>query len=134
MKQAAFISIFSVALVGTALPVLAHHSFSAEFDSDKPIKIAGTVTKVEWTNPHAHFYVDVTDAQGNVVNWNFEMGAPLTLQRLGWRRDSLKVGDQVTVEGYAAKDGSKLVNTKKLTLADGRSVFAGSSAGDKPAQ
>jgi hypothetical protein len=134
MKQAAFISIFSVALVGTALPVLAHHSFSAECDSDKPIKIAGTVTKVEWTNPHAHFYVDVTDAQGNVVNWNFEMGAPLTLQRLGWRRDSLKVGDQVTVEGYAAKDGSKLVNTKKLTLADGRSVFAGSSAGDKPAQ
>jgi hypothetical protein len=134
MKQAAFISIFSVALVGTALPVLAHHSFSAEFDSDKPVKIAGTVTKVEWTNPHAHFYVDVTDAQGNVVNWNFEMGAPLTLQRLGWRRDSLKVGDQVTVEGYAAKDGSKLVNTKKLTLADGRSVFAGSSAGDKPAQ
>jgi hypothetical protein len=134
MKHAAVISTVVMAISAAALPALAHHSFAAEFDSDKPVQITGAVTKVEWLNPHARFYVDVKDEQGNVVNWNIELGPPLILKRLGWRQDSLKIGDQVTVEGYSAKDGSKMANAKKVTLADGRSVFAGSSAQEKPAQ
>jgi hypothetical protein len=133
MKSASFISIVA-AILASAWPALAHHSFAAEFDADKPVQIAGAVTKVEWLNPHARFYIDVKDDQGNIVNWNIELGPPLILQRLGWRHNSLKIGDQVTVEGYAARDGSKMANAKKVTLADGRSVFAGSSAQEKPAQ
>jgi hypothetical protein len=134
MKHAALISTFSLGIFVAAWPALAHHSFAAEFDSDKPVQVTGAVTKVEWTNPHARFYVDVKDDQGNIVNWNIELGPPLVLHRLGWRHDSLKIGDQVTVEGYSARDGSKMANAKKVTLADGRSVFAGSQAPDKPAQ
>ncbi len=106
----------------------AHHSFAAQYDAAKLMQFVGTVTKVEWMNPHARFYVDVKDAQGTVTNWNFELGPPLVLRRLGWKQDSLKIGDQVNVEGYLAKDGSNMANAKSLTLADGRSVFAGSSA------
>ena len=113
---------------------MAHHSFAAEYDADKPVQVTGTVTKVEWLNPHARFYVDVKDDQGSMVNWNIELGPPFILQRLGWRRDSLKVGDQVTVAGYSAKDGSKAANAKKVTLADGKTVFAGSQAPEKPSQ
>ena len=134
MKHVGHISILLVAVFASTLPALAHHSFAAEFDSDKPVQISGAVTKVEWTNPHARFYVDVKDDEGNVINWNIELGPPLILQRLGWRHDSLKIGDQVTVEGYSAKDGSKMANAKKVTLADGRSVFAGSQAESKPPQ
>jgi hypothetical protein len=134
MKFAAHILIASAAFFVSAWPAAAHHSFAAEFDSDKPVQISGAVTKVEWTNPHARFYVDVKDDQGNIANWNIELGPPLILQRLGWRHDSLKIGDQVTVEGYSAKDGSKMANAKKVTLADGRSVFAGSQAENKPPQ
>ena len=103
-----------------------------QYDTDKPIQITGTVTKVEWTNPHVHFYVDVKNNQGEVVNWNIELGPPLILRHLGWRQDSLKPGDQVTVEGYLARDQSNLANAKKVTLADGRSVFAGSSVEKRP--
>jgi hypothetical protein len=134
VKYGAHISILLLAVFALSPPALAHHSFAAEFDADKPVQISGAVTKVEWTNPHARFYVDVKDDQGNVVNWNIELGPPLILKRLGWRHDSLKIGDQVTVEGYSAKDGSKMANAKKVTLADGRSVFAGSQAEDKPSQ
>jgi hypothetical protein len=121
-----------VAGIGILLsaPVFAHHSFEAEYDAAKPIKITGTVTKVEWMNPHARFYVDVKDDNGNVTNWNFELGSPNVLKRQGWQRDSLKSGDTVTVEGYLAKDGSKLANARRVTLADGRKVFAGSAAGE----
>jgi hypothetical protein len=115
-------------LVGA--PSFAHHSFEAEYDSAKPIKITGTVTKVEWMNPHARFYVDVKDEKGAVTNWNFELGSPNVLKRQGWQRDSLKAGDTVTVEGYLAKDGSMLANARRVTLADGRKVFAGSAAGE----
>lgn len=114
-------------LLIAAVPVFAHHSFEAEYDSKKPINIQGVVTKLEWTNPHARFYVDVKDESGKVTNWNFELGSPNVLIRQGWKRDSLKAGDTVTVEGYLAKDGSSLANARRVTLADGRKVFAGSN-------
>lgn len=112
----------------------AHHSFAAEYDGTKPITVTGTVTKVEWTNPHARIYVDVKDDKGVVTNWNFELGGPLQLNRLGWKRDSVKVGDQVKVDGYLAKDGSKMANARNVVFADGRKVFAGSSGDGGPTQ
>lgn len=123
-----------VGLLITTLPVLAHHSFQAEYDADKPITLKGTVTKVEWTNPHARFYVDVKDPSGNVTNWNLELASPNGLMRQGWTRHSLKVGDVVTVEGAMAKDGSHLANARTVTLADGKKVFAGSSGDGGPTQ
>src|SRR5262249_22271877 len=115
-------------LVLSAKPMTSHHSFTAEYDSAKVMQFTGTVTKVEWTNPHARFYLDVKDARGAVTNWNFELGSPIMLRKLGWRQDSLKIGEQVSVEGYLAKDGAKMANGRKVTLAAGRSVFAGYSA------
>ena len=111
-------------------PVSAHHAFIAEFDANKRIKLSGTVSRFEWTNPHAWLYVDVKDESGKVTNWSFEMGSPNTLIRQGWKRTALKEGDQVTVEGYAAKDGSKVANARGVTLPDGTKVFAGSPASD----
>ncbi len=87
---------------------------------------------MEWTNPHARFYLDVKDDRGTVTNWNFELGSPLFLRKLGWKADSLKIGDQVSVEGYLAKDGAKMANARTVNLADGRKVFAGSSADGTP--
>ena len=112
------------------ISVVAHHSFAAEYDADKPLTLKGVVTNVEWTNPHARFYVDVVDETGKVTNWNLELASPNVLKRQGWRRDSLKKGDNVTVEGSAARDGSKMANARVVTLADGKRVFAGSSGGD----
>jgi hypothetical protein len=111
---------------------LAHHSFAAEYDANKPITLKGTVSKVEWTNPHARFYVDVRDEKGVVTNWNLELASPNVLTRNGWTRKSLNVGDEVVVEGSLAKDGSKMANARVVRLADGRRVFAGSSGGDAP--
>ena len=128
MRYEAHFLILSLALLLSRAPAYAHHSFAAEYDTEKPVQITGAVTKVEWTNPHVHFYVDVKNDKGEVVNWNIELGPPLILRHLGWRENSLKTGDPVTVEGYLAKDHSNLANAKKVTLADGRSVFAGSSA------
>jgi hypothetical protein len=129
------------ATLGTALgifscsiPVLAHHSFAAEYDSKKTITIHGIVQKVAWVNPHAYVWVDVKDESGKVVTYAFESLSPNALARSGWTRNSLKAGDEVTVDGYLAKDGKPLAdgsihaNSKLITLADGRKVFAGSSA------
>ena len=111
-----------------AVPAIAHHSFAAEYDSAKPIEVTGTVTKVEWMNPHARFYIDVKDNAGKVTNWEFELGSPNGLMRRGWTRHSLKEGDMVSVSGSLAKDGSKLGNARTVKLANGQQVFAGSAS------
>jgi hypothetical protein len=119
-------------LAAASLPLLAHHSFDAEYDRAKQREFKGTVTKVEWMNPHARFYVDVVEPDGKVVNWEFELGSPNGLMRNGWKRDSLKKGDVISVLGNLAKDGSNLANARNVTLSDGRRVFAGSSADGEP--
>jgi len=122
-----------VVLAGAGLliwtgPILAHHSFASEYDSDKPVELKGVVTRVEWLNPHARFYIDVKDEKGQVTNWNLELASPNVLVRAGWTRTSLKVGDQITVNGAMAKDGSKMANARAVVLADGRRVFSMSSS------
>ena len=126
MKSKFAILIAAAGLAIPAVPAFAHHSFAAEYDANKPVKITGSVAKLEWTNPHARFYIDVKDASGKTVQWNFELASPNVLSRNGWTRHSLKEGDMVTVEGSQAKDGAYLANAKTVTMADGRKIFAGS--------
>ena len=119
------------ALVAVALPMAAHHSFAAEFDQNKTITLRGAVTKLEWANPHIWLYLDVKDGkddQGAAARWQCEGGAPNTLTRNGWSKESLKPGDQIVIDGYLAKDGSKTCNMRSVKFPDGRSVFAGTSA------
>lgn len=112
----------------TVAPLRAHHSFAAEYDSKKPITLKGVVTKVDWTNPHVYFYIDVTDDSGKVTNWGFEMGPPNGLQRAGWTRNTMKVGDEVVVEGTLAKDGSNQANARSVVMANtGKKLGAASS-------
>ena len=122
------IVITGLALMVTAVPLYAHHSFAAEFDAAKVVKITGTVTKIEWTNPHAWFYVDVKDESGKVTNWAWELGSPNSLTRSGWSRNSMKIGDAIIVEGSRAKDGSNVANAKTVTLSNGQRLFGGSAA------
>jgi hypothetical protein len=128
------LAILTATLAIVAMPLAAHHSFAAEYDATKPVELTGTVTKVEWTNPHTRLYVDVKDENGHVINWNIELGGPLQLNRMGWRRDSVKAGDQVTVQGYLAKDGSKMANARNVVFADGRKIFFGSPGDGGPNQ
>ena len=118
----------SCALLLGACMASAHHSFVAEYDGSKPVTLTGAVTKLEWTNPHARFYIDAKDEKGTVVNWELELGSPNTLIRYSWKRDTMKIGDTVTVEGYLARDGSKMVNAKTVKFASGTTFNAGSSA------
>jgi Family of unknown function (DUF6152) len=106
-------------------PVTAHHSFAAQYDRDRPVTLKGSVIRIEWANPHIYFYLDVKDEAGATARWAIEGGAPTSLYRAGWRKDSLKVGDIVTVHGYLARDGSKLANMRAAILPDGREVFGG---------
>ena len=123
-----------IGLLASSAPAFAHHSFAAEFDAKKPVTLTGTVVRLEWTNPHAHFYISVKDQGGAATVWEFELASPNGLMRHGWIRNSLKPGDVVTVMGYLAKDGSKLANARSVSLPDGRKIFAGSSEDGGPTQ
>lgn len=122
------------AAVIAAAPTLAHHSFAAEFDANSPIELTGTVTKVAWANPHTFFYIDVASAGGEIENWALEMGSPNGLMRRGWTRNSMKLGDVVTVTGHRAKNNPHVGNASTVTLADGKKLFAGSSSENESTQ
>ena len=131
MKVALSTALAAIVLSAAAMPVTAHHSFAAEYDSNQTFKLTGAVTKVEWTNPHVYFYIDVKDpATGRMANWAMEMGAPSVIARNGWKRSSMKIGDIVIVEGFRAKNGKTHGNARSVTLAStGERLGAGSSFG-----
>jgi Family of unknown function (DUF6152) len=120
------------AAAGAAVPAIAHHSFAAEFDAKSPIELTGIVTKVEWRNPHTYFYIDVENEDGEYENWAIEMGSPNGLMRRGWHRNSLEIGDEVSLSGTRAKDGSFKGNARSVVLATGEQLFAGSSQDNPP--
>jgi Family of unknown function (DUF6152) len=116
MRKTLAVCVAAIGLLLSAGSVVAHHAFTAEFDAAKPMKVTGTVTKFEWTNPHTWFYLDIKDDDGTMANWGFEMNSPNQLLRNGWTRNTLKVGDVVSVEAFRAKDGSHVANAKVVTL------------------
>jgi hypothetical protein len=134
MRTKFAVVVAGLALMASVSGIQAHHSFSAEFDASKPFKMTGTVTKVEWMNPHTFFYIDVKDEKtGKVTNWAMEMGSPNGLMRAGWTRNTMKIGDVVSVEGSLAKDGSPTGNARSVTMAStGKRLFAASSQGTTP--
>ena len=134
MRTRLIVAVASIAGLLAAVPVVAHHSFAAEFDANKPIKLTGKVTKVEWTNPHCYFYIDVkNEASGKTENWALEMGNPNALLRAGWSRHSLKVGDDIIVDGTRARNGTLLANARSMILVStGQKLFAASSQGVTP--
>ena len=128
MKTNIILAMIGLALAAT-LPVVAHHSFAAEFDGSKSIRVRGELVDIQWTNPHTFFYVSAKDDQGKAVKWACEAGAPGALSRRGFKRGDLKLGDTIIVDGYRAKDGSNLMDARRVTLPDGR-IVSGASAGD----
>ena len=117
----------AVVVLAAATPLAAHHAFAAEFDVNQPVKVKGTITKVEWVNPHAWLYVDVKGNDGKVVNWRFELGAPNAMIRLGWRKESVPAGLEVAITGFRAKNGEAVANGRSIILPDGRELFSGGS-------
>ena len=129
MKSSSIVALAGAVLLtgATVVPVAAHHSFAAEYDSSKTITVTGEVVRLEWTNPHARVVVDGKDEKGVKKEWDFELGPPTTLMRRGWNRNSLKPGNIITVEGFRSKDEPSTANARSVKLSDGRQVFAGSS-------
>jgi hypothetical protein len=133
MKHAKPLAIATLTALLAALPALAHHSFAAEFDGTKPVRLTGVLTKIEWTNPHSYFYLDVLNAaNGSTSHWICEGGGPGALSRRGWKRSDIKLGDQLVVDGYLAKDGSNFIDAQRVKLPDGRSVEGGSPGDGGP--
>jgi hypothetical protein len=132
MRAHVAVFVGGLGLLLASVPALAHHSFAVEFDAKIPLKLTGVVTRVEWKNPHAYFYIDVTDKTGTVTNWGFELTSPNVLMRQGWSRNSLKLGDTVSVEGSGAKDGSHAGNTTLVVLSTGQRLFGGTSQPSTP--
>ena len=132
MKFKAAVLLVGLGVLLAARPGVAHHAFAAEFDSDKPVKLTGAVTRLDWTNPHAWIYVDIKDETGKVANWGFELASPNGLMRNGWTRFSLKPGDVVTIEGSRAKNGSTNANAQSVVTSTGQKLFAGANPGQQP--
>ena len=130
MKKLPYVLLLASELCITASPVLAHHSFAADYDASKPITVRGAVTKVEWMNPHVHFFLAEKDNSGKVTNWEFELGSPNTLMRSGWTRESLKAGAEITVKAVRSKDSSNLGNATSILSSDGKVLLSGVSAGE----
>jgi hypothetical protein len=134
MKRASVLGVAAAGAIWLTSGASAHHSFAAEFDRNMPVTVTGTVTKVEWANPHARFYIDAKDEAGKTVNWDFELASPNGLMRRGWNRNSMKLGDVVTVTGHRAKNDPLVGNASSVTLADGKKLFAGSSIENEATQ
>ena len=134
MRAKLSVVVLGVGLLLAAVPLVAHHSFAAEYDAQKPVKFTGTVTTMEWINPHAWIHIDVKKADGTVEEWMIEAGTPNTLLRRGLTRDSLKKGTEIVVDGYQSKDGSLRANGRDVTLPDGKTLFLGSSGPEGPDQ
>jgi Family of unknown function (DUF6152) len=126
--------LLAAVFLSASLPLFAHHSFAAEYDQKQPITLKGVVTKLDWMNPHVYFYLDVTDSDGKVTHWACEAGNPNALARRGWKKDSLKTGDQVTIQAFRAKDASNTVNARSIVLADGKKIFAGAADDGGPGE
>jgi hypothetical protein len=124
-----FLVFLAVATLSVVIPAHAHHSFAAEYDGSRAIRLTGTITKIEWTNPHSYFFIDVKDEKGNIANWGCEGAGPGALTRRGWKKGDVKIGDTLIVDGYPAKDNSHLMDARRVTLPDGR-IISGGSAGD----